>query len=149
MASAEDALLAAALDGVAAIAANDVPRIAAYLSEDWVIVSDSGISARDQFLALVESGELAHTVRAVTGGDGVRVEAQGRNLRYAAMAALGLARLPLERQRTALGGATAHDLVRRAEEQARHDTDPGAVAITAWAAAEVRGHHPAPLNTGW
>ena len=42
MSAEEHALLAAALDGMAAIATNDVPRIAAYLAEDWVIVSDSG-----------------------------------------------------------------------------------------------------------
>ena len=69
----EHALLAAALDGAAAIAANDVPRIAAYLSEDWVIVSDSGISARAQFLALVESGELSHTAMDLVGEPRVRV----------------------------------------------------------------------------
>jgi hypothetical protein len=40
----EDALLAAALEGISAIAVNNGPRIAAYLAEDWVIVSDSGIS---------------------------------------------------------------------------------------------------------
>ena len=69
----EQALLAAALDGAAAIAANDVLRIAAYLSEDWVIVSDSGISARAQFLALVESGELSHTAMEMVGEPRVRV----------------------------------------------------------------------------
>jgi ketosteroid isomerase-like protein len=74
MASAEeDALLAAALDGVAAIAANDGPRIAEYLSEDWVIVSDSGISGRDQFLTLVESGELSHSAMDVVGEPRVRI----------------------------------------------------------------------------
>jgi ketosteroid isomerase-like protein len=74
MASAEeDALLAAAQEGIAAIAANDVPRIAAYLSEDWVIVSDSGISGRDQFLTLVESGELSHSAMDVVGKPRVRI----------------------------------------------------------------------------
>jgi ketosteroid isomerase-like protein len=69
----EDSLLAAALHGVAAIAANDVPRIAAYLSEDWVIVSESGISDRDSFLALVESGELSHSAMDVVGEPRVRI----------------------------------------------------------------------------
>ena len=69
----EQSLLAAALEGVAAIAANDVPRMDAYLAEDWVIVSDSGISARDPFLALVESGELSHSAMDVVGEPRVRI----------------------------------------------------------------------------
>jgi len=94
---------------------------------------------------LVDSGELAQTVRGVAGGDGVHLQREGTNLRYAGMAALGLARLPLERQRRALAGSTAADLVERAVRRAETHADPGAVAMTAWAAAEVCGTYATPL----
>ncbi|TXS40242.1 nuclear transport factor 2 family protein [Streptomyces sp. uw30] len=55
-------LLAAAVhDWAAAIVSNDPARIADFMADEWVIVSESGISAREQFLSLVESGELTHS----------------------------------------------------------------------------------------
>ncbi|WP_405582466.1 nuclear transport factor 2 family protein [Streptomyces sp. NBC_01092] len=55
-------LLAAAVhDWAAAIVSNDPARIADFMADDWVIVSESGMSAREQFLSLVESGELTHS----------------------------------------------------------------------------------------
>jgi hypothetical protein len=89
--------------------------------------------------------ELAQTVRAVTSDGGTSLEAQGTNLRYAAMAALGLSRLGEEDQRAVLAGRTAADLVEAAVARARHTPDPGAIAITAWAAAEVTGTHTGEL----
>lgn len=83
--------------------------------------------------------ELAQTVRLTSGPGGVVARAEGRNLRYAAMAALGLDRLAEVEQRQVLGDRTAADLVRRSVERAGLDPDPGAVALTAWAAAEVLG----------
>jgi hypothetical protein len=88
---------------------------------------------------LPDTGELAQTVRAVTGDGGTSLEAQGTNLRYAAIAALGLSRLDDAAQRSVLAGRTASDLVAAARQRARVSDDPGAVAITAWAAAEVSG----------
>jgi hypothetical protein len=70
---------------------------------------------------------------------GTRLEAQGRNLRYAAMAALGLSRLSEDQQRAVLLGGSVADLVSAAVGRARHTSDPGAVSIVAWAAAEVSG----------
>ncbi|KQT90937.1 hypothetical protein ASG49_14595 [Marmoricola sp. Leaf446] len=96
--------------------------------------------------------DVAQTVRVTTGAAGVVARPEGRNLRYAAMAALGLARLAEEDQRRVLRGRTAADLVRRAVERAGQDPDPGAVALTVWAAAEVLGEEAAVLVArlrGW
>ncbi|WP_433406087.1 nuclear transport factor 2 family protein [Streptomyces sp. CA-146814] len=61
-------LLAAAVDAWAdAIVANDAERIAAFMADEWVIVSESGITDRDTFLAYVTSGDLTHSaMRAIT-----------------------------------------------------------------------------------
>lgn len=54
-------LLAFVDDWAAAIVANDAERIARFMADDWVIVSESGISGRAQFLDLVASGALTHS----------------------------------------------------------------------------------------
>lgn len=45
----------------AAIVSNDAVRIAAFMADEWVLVSESGIALRDQFLSIVESGVLTHS----------------------------------------------------------------------------------------
>lgn len=62
------ALLASAVDEwAAAIVANDAERIAAFMADEWVIVSESGITDRDTFLAFVTSGDLTHSaMQAIT-----------------------------------------------------------------------------------
>ncbi|MCD9899836.1 nuclear transport factor 2 family protein [Streptomyces sp. MT29] len=62
------ALLASLVDDwAAAIVANDAERIAAFMADEWVIVSESGITDRDTFLALVTSGDLTHSaMQAIT-----------------------------------------------------------------------------------
>ena len=45
----------------AAIVSNDAERIATFMADDWVIVSESGVSERVQFLDLVGSGALTHS----------------------------------------------------------------------------------------
>lgn len=52
---------AAARAGAAAIAANDLEAMAAYLHEDWLIVSGDGPSPRSRLFDLVASGRLAHS----------------------------------------------------------------------------------------
>ncbi|WP_432055880.1 nuclear transport factor 2 family protein [Streptomyces sp. bgisy022] len=44
-----------------AIVSNDPERIGGFMADEWVIVSESGISDRRRFLSLVESGELTHS----------------------------------------------------------------------------------------
>jgi hypothetical protein len=87
------------------------------------------------------TGEFAQTVRGVTRPDGVALQREGRNLRYASMAALGLARTTLETQREVLSGRTASDVVNLAASRAETSKDPGAVALAVWAMAEVRGEY--------
>ncbi|MDA3645083.1 nuclear transport factor 2 family protein [Saccharopolyspora indica] len=44
-----------------AIATNDLARIAEHMADEWTIVSESGISAKERFLSLIASGELTHS----------------------------------------------------------------------------------------
>lgn len=90
-------------------------------------------------------GEFAQTVRLVSGPDGLRARAEGRNLRYSAMAALGLSRLDGDAQRVVLAGATVEQLVARTSHLALDHPDPGAVALAAWAEAEIAGTFPDKL----
>jgi ketosteroid isomerase-like protein len=66
-------LLATASAWAEAIVANDAARIADFVTEDWVIVSESGISLGAGFLDLVASGQLTHSTMAVVGRARVRV----------------------------------------------------------------------------
>jgi exopolysaccharide biosynthesis WecB/TagA/CpsF family protein len=88
---------------------------------------------------------FAQTVRGLRGPAGTELRPEGRNLRYGAITALGVARLGEEAQRVILGGLTAVDLAQAVAEQTRASRDPGTVAIAAWAAAEVAGMHDAEL----
>ena len=56
-----------------AIIANDAAGIAEFVTEDWVIVSESGLSPGTDFLALVASGELTHSAMESVGPTRVRV----------------------------------------------------------------------------
>lgn len=98
------------------------------------------LAPRGLSAAYVEpTAEFAQTVRAVSGSAGVAVRPEGRNLRYAAMAALGLALVEEDVQRTTLAGRTASEVVSLADQRALTSDDPGAVALIAWAEAEING----------
>lgn len=56
-----------------AIVANDAQRIAAFTADEWVIVSESGVSSTDRFLSLVASGELTHSAMDRVGEPRVRI----------------------------------------------------------------------------
>lgn len=58
---ARDELLAIADQWFTAIVSNDAERIGSFMADDWVIVSESGIASKEQFLSLVRSGELTHS----------------------------------------------------------------------------------------
>lgn len=66
-------LVAICDDWYEAIVSNDAERIAAFMADDWVIVSESGISPKSQFLGFVRSGELTHSAMDRAGGARVRV----------------------------------------------------------------------------
>ena len=88
---------------------------------------------------LRDCGLFAQTVRGPSGPDCAHVRAEGINVRYAAIAALGLGRLPVEMQQSVLNGRRAIDVARQAGDRALDGDDPGAVALAAWAAAELDG----------
>lgn len=71
--AAEAELLAVAEQWRDAIVANDVTRMAAVVTEDWVIVDGSGISPGTRLLGLVASGALTHSAMAAVGPTQVRV----------------------------------------------------------------------------
>ncbi|WP_110182134.1 hypothetical protein [Nocardioides solisilvae] len=85
------------------------------------------------------AGGFAQTLRLVAGRDGVALRAEGQNLRYTAMALLGLGRLGPARAREVLGGTSPGEVLARAARTALDHPDPGAVALVAWAEAELSG----------
>ncbi|PYS98721.1 MAG: DUF4440 domain-containing protein [Acidobacteria bacterium] len=58
-----------------AMVANDAVRIGSFMTDDWVIVSERGISTKTQFLSFVESGALTHSAFEMAGD--ARVEQYG------------------------------------------------------------------------
>lgn len=55
-----------------AIVSNDAARIAGFMDDDWVMVSDSGVTTKEQFLSVVESGALTHSAMDRVGDARVR-----------------------------------------------------------------------------
>ncbi|MET0956013.1 MAG: hypothetical protein ABWY68_08675 [Cryobacterium sp.] len=102
---------------------------------DLVDLAVRGLSA--SFIA--DAGGFAQTMRAVRQPDGVELVREGQSLRYAAIVALGLARLGSSDQARVLGALGLPGLIRAVTERASRDSDPGAVALAAWAAAEAGG----------
>jgi hypothetical protein len=82
---------------------------------------------------------MAQTVRGVAGRGGTGLRPEGTSLRYAAIAALGLDRVPVEVQRRVLDGDTASELAWRVAARAATTDDVGAVALAAWTMTEVTG----------
>lgn len=56
----------------AAIVSNDAARIASFMAKEWVLVSASGVSSKEHFLAAVESGELTHSAMKLIGSARIR-----------------------------------------------------------------------------
>jgi hypothetical protein len=90
-------------------------------------------------MLLDQGSAVVHTVRGVRSLKGTVLQQEGNNLRYAAIVALGLARLPADAQHQVLHGSTAAELTIRTAKRAHGHPDPGAVALAAWAAAEATG----------
>jgi ketosteroid isomerase-like protein len=65
------------LDGVgewtAAMLSNDAKWIGSFLTDDWVLISESGIATKGDFLSFVESGALRHESIEVVGEPRLRV----------------------------------------------------------------------------
>lgn len=68
-----------------AIVSNDAGTIGRFMADDWVIVGESGITQKDDFLASVASGDLTHekmegsVKRVRVYGDIAVVTARGTN----------------------------------------------------------------------
>lgn len=92
-----------------------------------------------QSMYLPDTHQFVQTVRGVSGVDGPRLAAEGTNLRYAAIVALGLSLTDAVTQREVLAGDSVVDLLHHIRRQALTHSDPGAVALSAWATAEVGG----------
>jgi hypothetical protein len=94
-------------------------------------------------LRLAEQHDNGEFVFTVTGearpGGGWRLRPAGTSLRYGAITALGLLRLPEPDQRTVLAGMTAEDLVGQLTKQIDEVSGLGDAALVCWAAAEC-GH---------
>jgi ketosteroid isomerase-like protein len=43
-----------------AMIANDAKAIGRYMADEWVIVGDTGVSTKDDYLTVVASGDLTH-----------------------------------------------------------------------------------------
>ncbi|MFD9846376.1 nuclear transport factor 2 family protein [Streptomyces parvus] len=63
-------------DWAAAIVANDAARIADFMADEWVIVSESGITEREAFLDHVRSGDLTHSAMEAVTPPRVRVHGE-------------------------------------------------------------------------
>ena len=48
-------------DWAAAMVANDADRIGSFMADEWVMVSERGISTKERFLEFVRSGQLTHS----------------------------------------------------------------------------------------
>ncbi|MFD4369131.1 nuclear transport factor 2 family protein [Rhodococcus sp. NPDC058521] len=56
-----------------AIVSNDAGQIDSFMTDDWVIVSEDGVSPREEFLNLVSSGALTHSAMDRIGEARVRI----------------------------------------------------------------------------
>lgn len=89
-------------------------------------------------------GDFAFTLTGLLlPGGGWRLQPAGTSSRYAAIAALGLLRLPEPVQRQVLAGEDARELIGRLAKQLDTMAGPGDVALLCWAAAEA-GHSELP-----
>ena len=44
-----------------ALSVNNIDNIAKYMSDDWQMVSENGITTKEQFLGVIKSGVLVHS----------------------------------------------------------------------------------------
>lgn len=66
-------VIAVAEDWAAAIVSDDAAWIASFMTDDWVIVSETGISTREEFLSVVESRQLTHSAMTLVSPARVRI----------------------------------------------------------------------------
>ena len=86
-----------------------------------------------------EGSVFPQTMRGSRSDSGPVLQSEGQNLRYAAIVALGVSRLPLPEQHDALHGSTALELAHLVSRRVVGHRDLGSLALGAWAYAEVTG----------
>jgi len=59
--STQQELLALGSAWAKAMIANDADRIGSFMADEWVIVSERGVAAKEDFLGFVRSGALTHS----------------------------------------------------------------------------------------
>ena len=69
----KEELLKFGADWAEAMVANDAERIGSFMADDWVIVSERGISDKQRFLSFVESGALTHSAFEMASDGRVKV----------------------------------------------------------------------------
>lgn len=69
----KEELLRLGSEWAAAMVANDADRIGSFMADEWVIVSERGVSAKEHFLSFVRSGQLTHSMFEMTGDARIRV----------------------------------------------------------------------------
>jgi ketosteroid isomerase-like protein len=57
----------------AAMVANDAKRIGSFMADEWVIVSERGVSTKQHFLSFVESGALTHSSFEMSGDARIKI----------------------------------------------------------------------------
>jgi ketosteroid isomerase-like protein len=72
MNSEEQELLRVASDWAVAMVSNDATRIGSFMADDWVIVSERGVSTKEHFLSFVETGALTHSAFDAVGESRVK-----------------------------------------------------------------------------
>ena len=86
-----------------------------------------------------DSAEFAFTRTFTATGDRITAQLAGTSLRYAAIVALGVSRLPAAERPALLGGHSAEDFVTLLIERQAASRDLGDIALIAWSAAQI-GH---------
>lgn len=56
-----------------AMVANDAEQVGSFMAEEWVIVSERGISGKEHFLSFVRSGQLTHSRFEMIGDARIKV----------------------------------------------------------------------------
>ena len=69
----EQEILDLASEWAEAMISNDAAWIGSFMADDWVIVSERGIAAKEHFLSFVESGALTHTTFDMVGDARVKI----------------------------------------------------------------------------
>jgi len=56
-----------------AIVSNDAEAIGSFMSDDWVIVGENGVTKKPDFLAWIESGDLTHETMEMVGEERIQI----------------------------------------------------------------------------